>query len=376
MRRYVIILFFSMSFVSWSVEVPGLDSIDLTNRIELINISYDEYTSGLDTTYYIVSIYKDTNQKNIYLLHQLKSDETIIYFQDSTFKYNLKDKTYVNYARAGRSYLDTITQLIFILETKQVFLFRSLANGETTSSTIYNNEERTVNFSVKYDPEGGYFVGNKFNISFKQNRVDFLFESSYGVETIIIPELRQIFSPCTKDSIFKILDQFYKKDRFEFRKRVTKKSTKVKTTDLKIGQKINVDYKLIGINRANSTIKELFQGKDYLVLYNWGVWCGYCRINKQFVDSLYLQNYPKFSFVTINCETNESNNVKVKKYIEINKIGYPIYQSCEFLRSNGILGYPRLTIIDKNFKVIDIFDGNVLEYSEYENFLKKNKLIE
>jgi hypothetical protein len=146
--------------------------------------------------------------------------------------------------------------------------------------------------------------------------------------------------------------------------------------DIQIGQILNTDFQLKGINRSDNTLGNLFQEKDYLLIYNWGVWCGFCKMNRPFIDSLYYGGYKKFALISINCESNSSNNIKVEKYIDINKIHYPVYQSCEFLKSNGIYTYPQLTIIDKNFKVVDFITSNALSFSEYENFLKKNGLIE
>lgn len=376
MKKFIIIALFSTLYITKSIEIPALDSINLTNRIELIDISYDDYTSNLDTLKYYVAVYKDSNQKNVYLLKKERSNSIFIYLQDSTIFYDIENVDFTKDWNRGRAYLQTITQLIYTLEYKKVFLFRDLTEGEVKTSTIYNSQIRDVKFKVDIQLNNNYYVSNSFDISFENNTIDFLFEKIDETGTKIIPRLEQIISPSNEDSVFKKLDEFYFKDRFKFKEHINVKKRKELAPDIKKGQKLKSNILLKGINKADSKIEDLFEGNDYLVLYSWGVWCGYCLRNHKYVDSLYLSNYPNVSFASINCESVSENNKKIKKYVSLNKINYPVYQSCEFLKANGIYSYPQLTIIDKDLNVVDFITGNVLKYSEYEDFLKKNNLIE
>lgn len=280
MKKFIIIALFSTLYITKSIEIPALDSINLTNRIELIDISYDDYTSNLDTLKYYVAVYKDSNQKNVYLLKKERSNSIFIYLQDSTIFYDIENVDFTKDWNRGRAYLQTITQLIYILEYKKVFLFRDLTEGEVKTSTIYNSQIRDVKFKVDIQLNNNYYVSNSFDISFENNTIDFLFEKIDETGTKIIPRLEQIISPSNEDSVFKKLDEFYFKDRFKFKEHINVKKRKELAPDIKKGQKLKSNILLKGINKADSKIEDLFEGNDYLVLYSWGVWSLHCKHKK------------------------------------------------------------------------------------------------
>jgi hypothetical protein len=179
------------------------------------------------------------------------------------------------------------------------------------------------------------------------------------------------------DSIFDSLDDFYENGRHKIKLRpLSDYPLRKKKKLIKIGDTLDLNHQLIGVNRDDILLSEVVSKNNYTLIYNWGVWCGFCLTNTHNVKKMNNLKLNDCSFITINCEGTRVQNDKVVTYVEKTKTEYPVYISCETLEKNGIFTYPQTTLINNQGIVIDYYTGNDTDFERVEEFLIKHNLID
>lgn len=128
------------------------------------------------------------------------------------------------------------------------------------------------------------------------------------------------------------------------------------------------DFTFQLFNGNKKELKKLFGNKEYILIYQWGLWCAGCY---QETDYL-LINYPALSehmnIVGFNYKDKDFN--KVKDYIEMKKIPWVMAKSNLSIYENIFrrMGFPAAILIRKDFTIQKYFSG-----TDYLNFFIKSE---
>ena len=380
-----ILFFLLIPVFIYSVEIPGASHLEFGNRIEILHIEVNDYTFGFDSTITYLSIRKDSNDNNVYVEYKENDSNIKIHFPDTTtINYNLSKNYYFKFKSSCRKYFKEITNALYLIEDNSTYFINT--NRHELDWYIYpvsmeynyfaDNEEMHVSISVGNESTK-IKAQDSIILNLKDNSIYYL--SVQNKKNVDNKEFffKQYVYPSKNDSIFNYLADFYENGRHEIKPRPKDNNPPRKKKRLiKIGDTLDLNHQLIGVNRGDILFSEFVKKNNYTLIYNWGVWCGFCLDNTPNVKKINSLNLNDCSFITINCEGKRVQNDKVEMYVEMTKTEYPVFISCEALEKNGIYTYPQTTLIDSNGVVVDYTTGGGGDFELFEDFLIKHNLID
>lgn len=379
-----ILFFLLVPIFIYSDEIPGASYLELSDKIEILHIEVNDYTFDYDSTITYLRVIKDSNDKNVYI--DYKENDTIIriHYPDTTTKsFYLTKNYYYKSSHIKRIFehasnaicLDDNNSTFFSYASNfdKKFLFRELSMNYK-----YNHEQEIMTISMKRGTDTSY--SSQLDSTILNIKDSVAYYSS--IENYNKPDAKEFFYrqyiyPSKNDSIFDYLDDFYKNGRHKIKLRpLSDYPPRKKKKLIKIGDTLDLNHQLIGVNKEDILLIEVVNKNKYTLIYNWGVWCGFCLTNTDNVKKINNLKLNDCSFITINCEGKRVQNDKVETYVEKTKTEYPVYISCEALEKNGIYTYPQTTLVDSRGIVVDFTTGGGGDFETFEKFLIKNNLID
>jgi len=176
----------------------------------------------------------------------------------------------------------------------------------------------------------------------------------------------------------KLAQSYYRIDEFD------RDSSKLKLTKLQVedpmygfrkGSTIH-NYLLEDLDGYKVALKNLFKGKQMVLLDFWGTWCAPCKELTPDLVALNNEYKDKVSLVSL---AYEKDPIPVKEYVDKNGMewfngiikGTPKSgnNDSNILSDLRITGYPTFIILDSDLKILFRGDGNT--FKEIEPFLNK-----
>lgn len=373
MKIIVLLLLVLLALILRSAEIigvtiPDIEEVNLGSEIELIEYKTNIYTQEVDTLISYLLILDDTLGLTNYFHYKLNSDIQYQYNVDSTLAFYLQKNEFSTYPSRVFTRLNSVTPLLCLLENRTDF-FEKNDEIQKTSSVI---EGETKIFQILQKPKKKIIeyqeIVYKWNIEKKQ-QIEYTYTPYLNGEEFELTKLQLIFRRCQNKEIINEIKKIIASTK-SFTIKENKKNTPSEANTLSIGDTLSYTNLLDSTN-ATISIETLFKGSENLLMYNWGIWCGYCLKNKSFVEEFYHIINSKIPMITINCEFNRATINDLELYRTRHKLTYPVYYGCGFLNENNIIVYPSMILIDKNLIVRDVLYQNVLDVNEYIDFVSK-----
>lgn len=343
------------------------NDIDLGANIKITQKEYNKLEDSLKTIISFLNILESNELGYKYVLFDESSVINIT--RDSVKKFFYFSGDFYNYRNYFNDFDKPVSSYIYFIENRKNI--DSLTVGIEKQSTTHGETDSSY-FTFQKIHLDNMNLDRSLYLEWAKNGKDFFrilkTASQNGID---LPSMWQevILTPSTNDEYFSDVGQNY----LDFLKRVkSNKERKIQKNINKTQDSIKSDYVLKGINTKDSKFGDLLNGKGYLLVYTWGIWCGPCGFNTPNVIELFNILDDKYSFVSLNCEVNEKfTNQEILKYISLKKINYNVYSGCEFMDSYGIINYPTLLVFNKNLELIDQISGFVLDVNTYVEFLNE-----
>lgn len=102
-----------------------------------------------------------------------------------------------------------------------------------------------------------------------------------------------------------------------------------------------------------------FKGKPIVVNF-WTTWCGYCKLEMPYFNTIYQKEKENVTFLMIN-ETVQDEKQEAINYIKQEKYEFPVYYDTKGNAANAykVTGYPVTIFINKNFEIQKIHQGAI-----------------
>lgn len=232
------------------------------------------------------------------------------------------------------------------------------------------SENKQIIFNSKIIYSDSHYALRKIILNTEHfDKMEYFFEDVENGETIDQFTYHYIYLKSDPLPIFKQMEDVYYNEFKSYNEKEIE--TQKKKKDLAIGDKLNLNYNLVGINRKDIYLKEYFKQNDFLIIYTWGTWCGPCIANTKNVEKFY-EECKKTKFITLMCEKGKADFSKKKSYTDRKNISYPVYSNEDFVKDNNFSVYPILAVIDKYGTVIDMVIGYADDgHFIYEKILEK-----
>lgn len=362
---FLIVLIFSSQSIAYSRI--SYNDIDLGANIKITQKEYTKLEDSIETTISFLNILESNDLDYKYILFD-KFHVTRI-TKDSVRELFFFGGDFYNYRNYYNDFDKPVSSYIYFIENRKNI--DSLTVGIEKQSTIHGETDSSY-FTLQNIHLDNLNLDRSLYLEWAKNGKDFFrilkTASQNGVNLSSMWQ-EVVLTPSTNDEYFSDVGQNY----LDYLERVkSNKERKNRKNNNENKDSIKSDYVLKGINTEDSKFGDLFSGKNYLLVYIWGIWCGPCELNTPNVIELFKNLDDKYSFVSLNCEVNEKfTNEEILKYISIKEINYNVYYGCQFIDYYGIKNYPNLLVFNKNLELIDNFSGYVLDVNTYVEFLNE-----
>ena len=150
-------------------------------------------------------------------------------------------------------------------------------------------------------------------------------------------------------------------------KTATQQTTKNQQTAYKTAKDISV------YDEENNLIQlSSLKGKPIVINF-WTTWCGYCKVEMPYFDSVYQTEKEEVNFLMLNI-TADDDEEEAKKYIASQQLTFPVYYDKEGIAAYQyqITGYPVTVFINKDFQICRIHQGAITQEAlqKYINEIK------
>ena len=116
------------------------------------------------------------------------------------------------------------------------------------------------------------------------------------------------------------------------------------------------DLKIKLLNGKTTSIYELLEDGPLMIDF-WATWCTPCVISMPYLEQVY-QDYKDKDFVFVSVNTERTNQVAVREFLEEQKLHFPVYVDSGHLQSRlRVTTYPTAILIDKKGVVRHIHIG-------------------
>ena len=376
MKKIIPLLLFLFVSVSYSGDLPGLDSLDLGDEVEIVMIEKSIYSGENDSTsVYVKLIENDKYERpEMWIYREKESDGIAHLFGDSATYYFKNEGEYnrfkSNYFDGGNNEIMKLYDLAY-------------RNFHFSNHISVANHDIIINRKSLISPSEG-MIKTDFEIVYTQmdskiletihvdvlERDELLYSFSYfrGGKEIEQLNLNYIFKKSENDSIFEIMDSFIKDSVQNYTQKEPKK--REKRIIAALGDTLDIDYEFLGVSGESVNLKQFLIDHDYAIIYTWGTWCGPCIFNTDNVKK-FNNEYNSPGFFTLIHEHGRASLEQKKQYVSRKKVPYPVYTNEDFVKSNNLYSFPTFLVLDKEGIIIDIQEGTSKdgEYL-YEEFIK------
>ncbi len=377
MKILASILLFSIYIPTlFSAEIIGLDSINLGDKIEILNLKKSVYTGEIDTNIIYLRLFENPNaDKPNMLVKGLEYANNYVYIiKDSMYIYSDSTMEYIKNKTNIFEFDNEFTVFDYYL-IRKINPFTALQNYRTNIQLKSNTEVRPISNEIYHHYQFKHSNGFESAVELYIDTKDFdKFEYvSYLIENgDSLDQLYQhfIFRKSKDNIIFEEMDRFYVEDYLKYSEAIITPLPIDKPKKIAIDDTINLDYTLIGLNRSDINLREYFKENEFLFVYTWGTWCAPCLSNIENIKK-FNNEFKSNGFVTIMYEKGKATKQEMQTYLNRKKTTYPVYSNFNFVKYNNFYSFPAFAVINKNGVVVDLILGGSDEVFLYQSILDK-----
>ena len=129
-------------------------------------------------------------------------------------------------------------------------------------------------------------------------------------------------------------------------------------TQQKVPSRTATDFTVYTEN-GEEVLLSSFKGKPIVVNF-WTTWCGYCKLEMPYFNTIYQKEKENVEFLMIN-ETVQDEKQEAINYIKQEKYEFPVYYDTKANAANAykVTGYPVTIFINKDFEIHKIYQGAI-----------------
>lgn len=369
------LLLFLFVSVSYSGDLPGLDSLDLGDEVEIVMIEKSIYSGENDSTSVFVKLIENNKYERpeMWIYREKVSDGIAHLFGDSAtyyFKnegeYNRFKSNYFEYDNEINSYYELVYLKRFVYSSISVANHDIIINRKSLISPSEGMIK--TDFEIVYNQMDSKILETIHVDVVERDELFYSFSYFRGGKEIEQLNLNYIFKKSENDSIFEMIDGFIKDSVQNYTQKEPKK--REKRIIAALGDTLDIDYEFLGVSGESVNLKQFLIDHDYAIIYTWGTWCGPCIFNTDNVKK-FNNEYNSPGFFTLIHEHGRASLEQKKQYVSRKKVPYPVYTNEDFVKSNNLYSFPTFLVLDKEGIIIDIQertskDGEYL----YEEFIK------
>ena len=376
MRLFLALFFGFIAPALHSAEIIGLDSLNLGERVEVLVLKKSVYTGEIDTNIIYIRIYDNPESDKPSMLvkggeysdnYVYISNDSLSFYIDSTMEF-FKIKTDI---LEHNTELATFNNYII----KKINPYNSLKKYSNRihleSKSEIRPETNEIYHSYGFRHSNGVESGVELHIDSKNfDRLEYKNFMIVNGDTTDIANSHCIFQK-SKDSItFIEMEHYFVKELPKYKERDGSPQRDIKTKRIAVGDIIDLDYTLTGLNKEDMNLKDFFKENEFLFLYVWGAW-----FRPSLDNSVNMEQFAKElkqpGFITIISDKKEVSDEKFRTYIKREKPNYPVYSNFEFVKNCNVFRLPTLVVIDKNGVVLDLVAGGISKEFPYQKILDK-----
>lgn len=374
MKTIVILLIILLTPTLHSAEIIGLDSLDLGNNIEIHILKKSDYTGEIDTNIVYLLLFDNpkADKPNMLIKGSKNAPNNIYIAEDTMYVYIDSTMEYIKQKTNAFDFDNELFTFNYYLLKKQN-PFTALRNFSNKIRLKSNTEVRPelnqiYNHSEFNHSNGSVSTVDLFIDTKNFDKLEYVSIYMENNDTLDQVYNHYIFKKSNDTNIFRELERFYVEDYLKYKEIDISSSLKVKPKIIAIGDTVDLNYTLKGINRENLNLKEFFTKNEYLFVYTWGTWCAPCLDNVMNVERFNKElNRP--GFVTVMYEKGNASEKEKQIYVDRKKPNYPVYSSFDFVKNNNFYSFPTFAVIDKNGIILDIILGGTSDSFIYQKVL-------
>ena len=142
-------------------------------------------------------------------------------------------------------------------------------------------------------------------------------------------------------------------------------------TQQKVPSRTATDFTVYTEN-GEEVLLSSYRGKPIVVNF-WTTWCGYCKLEMPYFNTIYQKEKENVAFLMIN-ETVQDEKQEAINYIKQEKYEFPVYYDTKANAANvyKVTGYPVTIFINKDFEIHKIYQGAISK-DRLQNYIDQIK---